>query len=139
MNAIEPGVESVVGRVLRLEGHVQNETVHSADSQAIMRSRFGVLKPALILQLIIPVLLIFLSFNAVNSEKEEGRLKLLLLQGLKARQLLFGKIFSYWLIGTLLLLITFLSFFLFFDLIETADFLIRAMSGFSLPMLFIIL
>ncbi|TXD84505.1 DUF3526 domain-containing protein [Subsaximicrobium wynnwilliamsii] len=104
LSSLDEGVNSVTGNVLRVEGHVQNEIVHSEASQMQVVSRFGKLKSSLLLQYIVPLLLIFLAFNSVSSEKQSGRLKLLILQGAKPIQLILSKTFSVWLYGLLLLL-----------------------------------
>lgn len=100
---LDEGVNSITGNVLRVEGHVQNEMVHSEASQMQAVSRFGKLKSALLLQYIVPLLLLFLAFNAVSNEKQSGRLKLLVLQGAKPIQVLFAKTVAIWLYGVLLL------------------------------------
>ena len=108
LSSIDEGVNSVTGNVLRLEGHRQNDIVFSEASQSLMISKFGKLKPSLIFQFIIPLFLIFLSFNSYNSERKSGRLKLLLAQNISLKKILFSKIFSIWLVGVALLFITIL-------------------------------
>jgi ABC-2 type transport system permease protein len=104
LSSLDEGVNSVTGNVIRVEGHVQNEIVHSEASQMQVISRFGKLKSSLLLQYIVPLLLIFLAFNSVSNEKQSGRLKLLILQGAKPIQLILSKTLSVWLYGLLLLL-----------------------------------
>jgi ABC-2 type transport system permease protein len=105
LTSLDEGVNSVTGNVLRVEGHVQNEIVHSEASQMITVSKFGKLKSALLLQYIVPLLLIFLAFHSVSSEKQTGRLKLLLLQGAKPSSLIMGKTILVWLYGVALLIL----------------------------------
>jgi len=112
LNSIDEGINSVTGNVLRLEGHRQNDIVFSEASQSLMISKFGKLKPSLIFQFIIPLLLIFFSFNTYMSERNSGRLKLMLVQGASLRKVVFSKVLSIWFIGLFLLLIT-----LFFQLL----------------------
>ena len=100
---LDEGVNSVTGNVLRVEGHVQNEMVHSEASQMMSISKFGKLKAALLLQYIVPLLLIFLAFSSVNSERLQGRLKLLLLQGAIPSRLMMSKTIAIWLFGLALL------------------------------------
>ena len=69
LNSIDDGVNSVTGNVLRLEGHRQNDIAFSESSQSLVVSKFGKLKPALLLEFIIPLLLIFLSFSSYTSER----------------------------------------------------------------------
>ena len=104
LNSIDEGINAVTGNVLRLEGHKQNDVVFSEASQSLLISKFGKLKPALIFQFIIPLFLIFFSFNSYTSERSNGRLKLLLIQGASLRQIVFSKVFSIWVIGIVLLL-----------------------------------
>ena len=110
LSSLDEGVNSVTGNVLRVEGHVQNEIVHSEASQMIAVSKFGKLKSSLLLQYIVPLLLIFLAFHAVSSEKQSGRLKLLILQGAKPFSLVIAKTISVWLYGVILLFIVILTY-----------------------------
>ena len=106
LSSIDEGVNSITGNVLRLEGHVQNEIAYSEASQSLSVSKFGKLKPALLLQYVIPLFLIFLAFASVSSEKETGRLKLLVFQGTSLSKLIFAKALSVWFYGLLLLIVT---------------------------------
>lgn len=106
LSSLDEGVNGITGNVLRVEGHVQNEIVHSEASQSQAVSKFGKLKGSLLLQYIVPLLLIFLAFQSINSEKQSGRLKLLFLQGITPTKFLFAKTISVWLYGILLLTLT---------------------------------
>ncbi len=103
LRSLDDGVTSITGNVLRVEGHVQNEMVHSEAAQMQSVSRFGKLKSALLLQYIIPLLLVFLAFSSVSGEKQSGRLKLLVMQGARNSQIILAKTLSVWLYGILLL------------------------------------
>lgn len=108
LSSLDEGVNSITGNVLRVEGHVQNEIVHSEASQIQAVSKFGKLKSSLLLQYIVPLLLIFLAYQSINSEKQSGRLKLLLLQGANPTKIVFAKTLSIWLYGIGLLTLTIL-------------------------------
>ncbi len=110
LSSLDEGVNSVTGNVLRVEGHVQNEIVHSEASQMQAVSRFGKLKSSLLLQYIVPILLIFLAFSSISNEKRNGRLKLLILQGAKPISLTFAKTLSIWFYGIGLLALTILAY-----------------------------
>ena len=125
LSSLDDGVNSITGNVLRVEGHVQNEIVHSEASQMQAVSKFGKLKSSLLLQYIVPVLLIFLAFSSISNEKQSGRLKLLVLQGAKPVRLILAKTFSVWLYGLILLFITILAYGLFNTESITADILKR--------------
>ena len=116
LSSIDEGISSVTGNVLRLEGHRQNDIVFSEASQSLIISKFGKLNPSLIFQFIIPLLLIFFSFNTYISERQTGRLKLMLVQGASLRKIIFSKVLSIWFIGLLLLLLT-----LFIQIIFNSD------------------
>ncbi len=103
LSSLDEGVNSITGNVLRVEGHVQNEMVYSEASQMQVVSRFGKLKSSLLLKYIVPLLLIFLAFSSVSSEKQSGRLKLLVLQGAQPLQVILAKTLAVWLYGVLLL------------------------------------
>ena len=103
LSNLDEGVNSITGKVIRVEGHVQNEMVHSEASQMQTISRFGKLKNALLLQYIVPLVLIFLAFSSMSSEKQSGRLKLLVLQGAQPIQVVLAKTVAIWSYGLLLL------------------------------------
>lgn len=125
LSSLDEGVTSITGNVLRVEGHVQNEIVYSEASQMQAVSKFGKLKSSLLLRYIIPVLLIFLGFSSIRSEKQSGRLKLLLLQGADPFKLILAKTFSVWFYGVALLLLTILVYGVFNFGSVTADVLYR--------------
>lgn len=106
LSSLDEGVNSITGNVLKVEGHVQNEIIHSEASQMQAVSKFGKLKSSLLLQYILPLLLIFLAFHSINTEKQSGRLKLLILQGASLTKIVFAKTFSVWLYSILLLGLT---------------------------------
>ena len=106
LNAMDGGINDITGNVLQLEGHVQNEIIYSEASQALSVSKFGKLKSSLILQYVIPLFLIFLSFGSMSKEKETQRIKLLILQGASIDKLVNAKSISVWIYGLLLLIVT---------------------------------
>ncbi|WP_081918418.1 ABC transporter permease [Sphingobacterium sp. ML3W] len=106
LSSIDEGINTITGNVLRLEGHVQNEMSYSEVSQSLSVSKFGKLKPSLLLQYVIPLFLIFLAFASISREKETGRLKLLVFQGASLSKLILAKTISVWVYGLLLLLVT---------------------------------
>jgi ABC-2 type transport system permease protein len=103
LSSLDEGVNGVTGNMLRVEGHVQNEMVHSEASQMQAISRFGKLKSSLLLKFIVPLLLIFLAYSSVSSEKQSGRLKLLVLQGAPPIRIILAKTLAVWFYGVLLL------------------------------------
>ena len=108
LKSLDDGVSSITGNVLKLEGHVQNEIVHSEASQSITISKFGKLKPSIILQYVVPLFLIFLSFGSITNDKETGRMKLIALQGVSPEKLVLSKSISIWLYGLMLIIFSIL-------------------------------
>ncbi|MBO6607339.1 ABC transporter permease [Psychroserpens sp.] len=122
---LDEGVNSITGNVLRVEGHVQNEMVHSEASQMMFTSKFGKLKASLIFQYIIPLLLIFSAFASVYSEKQNDRLKLIVLQGISPNRIMFSKALAIWLYSNILLIITLLVYLIFSTSNLSSDLLLR--------------
>ncbi|MED5476061.1 MAG: DUF3526 domain-containing protein [Candidatus Neomarinimicrobiota bacterium] len=106
LNSLDQGINDVTGNVLKLEGHVRNEIVYSEASQSISISKFGKLQASIILQYVIPIMIIFISFGSISKEKTLGRIKLLILQGVTMKNLFIAKSLFIWSYGLLLLIIT---------------------------------
>jgi ABC-2 type transport system permease protein len=85
------GVDGFTGNTIFLEGHRQNSANFAEARQSSLLLRFGQLTPAFVLQILSPLLILFLGFGTVARERERGTLRLLLSQGVSGRQLLGGK------------------------------------------------
>jgi ABC-2 type transport system permease protein len=92
MAAFDPGVDAFTGNSMFLEGHRQNTANFGDVRQSSLLIRFGQLTPAFVLQVVAPLLLIFLGYGAVARERERGTLRLLMLQGVSRGQLVRGKL-----------------------------------------------
>jgi len=88
----DTGVDGFTGNSVFLEAHRQNPANFSEARHSTGMMRFGELTMAMILQTLVPLLIIFLSFGAVTREREQGTLALLYCQGVSSRELLLGKI-----------------------------------------------
>ena len=86
------GVDAYVGNSIYLEAHRQNDSKFSAASESSSNIRFGEMSLAFILQVLVPLMIIFLGFNLVTQEKEGKTLRLVLSQGIELRQVAWGKI-----------------------------------------------
>lgn len=89
--AFDPGVDAFTGNSMFLEGHRQNTANFGDVRQSSLLIRFGQLTPAFVLQVLAPLLLIFLGYGAVARERERGTLRQLLAQGVSERRLVAGK------------------------------------------------
>jgi ABC-2 type transport system permease protein len=92
--AFDPGVDAFTGSSMFLEGHRQNTTNFGDVRQSSLLIRFGQLTPAFVLQVVAPLLLIFLGYGALARETERGTLRLLMLQGVGRRQVVGGKLLA---------------------------------------------
>ena len=106
----DPGVDTVTGQSMFLEGHRQNSAMF-ADARAEARTGgFGALSPAKIYHLFLPLLIIALGHAAVLREREARTLGPLLSQGISGPQLYGGKLLALTaLIGVLSLPVLFSS------------------------------
>ncbi len=94
MQFLDNGIRPFAGSILRLEGHAQNEPAFSPAQDKTELSRFGDMSFAWILQVLMPLFIILLCFNAVSSDRENQNLKLLIAQGISNQHYLWGKILA---------------------------------------------
>ena len=92
--AFDPGVDAYTGNSMFLEGHRQNTANFGDVRQSSVLVRFGQLTPAFVLQVVAPLLLIFLGYGVLARETERGTLRLLLLQGASRREIVLGKLLA---------------------------------------------
>ncbi len=91
LSVFDPGVDSVTGQSIFLEGHKQN-TAMFADSRASANlGGFEALTTALVYQLFAPLLLIAIGHGLVIREREANTLAPLLAQGVTGGHLYAGK------------------------------------------------
>lgn len=91
LSVFDFGMESFLGNTIYLEAHKQNSTNFSEAGFSTGLLRFGEISMAMVLQLLVPLLLFFVGFGTVATDRETGTLKLLLSQGVSWWQLLVGK------------------------------------------------
>lgn len=92
LSFLDTGLDNYTGISVFLEAHKQNEVLFSGIQDGNAMSRFGEMTGALVFQVLLPLLIIFLTFNTISKEREEGTLKLVHGQGLASHKLLFGKV-----------------------------------------------
>ncbi len=91
LSMIDPGVDSVTGQSMFLEGHQQN-TAMFADARASAElGGFENLTTALVYQLFLPLLLIAIGHGLIIREREDNTLAPLLAQGMTGIQLFAAK------------------------------------------------
>ena len=89
--AFDPGVDPFTGSSMFLEGHRQNTANFGDVMQSSLLTRFGQLTPAFVLQILVPLVLIFLGHGVFAQERERGTLRQLMLQGAPLRAVVAGK------------------------------------------------
>lgn len=91
LSVFDFGMESFMGSTIFLEAHKQNAVNFSEAGFSTGLLRFGEISPAMLLQILVPLLIFFLGFDSIATDRENGTLKLLLSQGVSWKQLLMGK------------------------------------------------
>ncbi|WP_299714486.1 DUF3526 domain-containing protein [uncultured Tenacibaculum sp.] len=101
LRIFDSGIESYTGNSIFLEAHRQNTANFSEASLSTGLVRFGDLNIAMLLQLILPLIIFFVGYATITSEKESGTLKIYYTQGVKMKELLFGKSLGLFLLAAL--------------------------------------
>ncbi|MBN8731282.1 MAG: DUF3526 domain-containing protein [Acidobacteria bacterium] len=91
LSLVDHGVDPYVGVASWLEAHKQNEFRFKPAQDATAIQRLGEMTGATVLQLLIPMLIVLLTFPAFSSEREQGTLRQLLSLGVRPAQLAWGK------------------------------------------------
>lgn len=91
LSIVDPGIGPYVGSTLWLQTHRQSETKFRPAQDATGLQRFGTLSGAWVLEVLGPLLVIILGFNAFAGEREQGTLRQVMSLGVSARTLLAGK------------------------------------------------
>jgi ABC-2 type transport system permease protein len=91
MFIVDPGITPFVGSTIWLQAHRQSELRFRPAQDATGLQRFGSLSVAWVLQVLGPLLVIVLGFNAFAGEREQGTLRLCASLGVGPQQLLLGK------------------------------------------------
>lgn len=87
----DPGLDPVTGQSIFLEGHRQNTAMFAAGGASADLGSLSWLSPAMVYQLIGPLLVILLGHGLFAREREAATLATLLAQGTTGRALLAGK------------------------------------------------
>ena len=91
LSLVDRGTDPYTGSAVWLEAHKMNEFKYRAAQDATAVQRFGELTGAMVLQLLIPLLIVLLSFNAFAGERELGTLRQLMSLGVAPSTLAAGK------------------------------------------------
>ena len=91
LSIVDPGIDPYAGTIIFLEGHRQNSAAFAPRYSSAQAGPFAELTPALVYQVLIPLLLVFIGFSVISREKDAGTQQLLLSTSVTPFQLWFGK------------------------------------------------
>ncbi len=91
LSFVDEGVDPYTGTSVWLEAHRQNDFLLRPAQDATAAQRIGALTAAQVLQHLVPLLIILLTFGALAGERERGTLRQLLASGIGRRDLAAGK------------------------------------------------
>jgi ABC-2 type transport system permease protein len=94
LSFVDPGLDSYTGAAVWIEAHNQNPARYRPAEDATALQRFGELTAATTLELLLPLLIILLTFSAFAGEREAGTLRQLLSLGAQRKRLVMGKAFG---------------------------------------------
>jgi ABC-2 type transport system permease protein len=91
LSFIDHGVNSFLGVAIWMEAHYQDPARFRPAEEATALGRFSALTAASVLQLLVPLLIILLTFSTFAGEREAGTMRLLLSLGANRSKLAAGK------------------------------------------------
>lgn len=92
---LDPGLSDFTGSSVFLEAHKQHNARYKAAEDSTSTYRFGLLSANVLFQLLVPLLIILLTYNSFSGERESGTLRQLMSLGLQPHQLWLGKLLGY--------------------------------------------
>lgn len=94
LNLIDKGLDKYIGTTLFIESHKQNQVKNKASENSNQIERFGELTVSVTMQILIPLLIIILTFNSITFEKENGTFKQIMSIGVPKHKFIMGKLLS---------------------------------------------
>lgn len=91
LSLVDTGLDAFTGVSVWVEAHNQNPAQFRSAEDATAVGRFGELTAAFVLQLLMPLLIILLTYDAFAGERERGTLRQILSLGVPAKNLALGK------------------------------------------------
>ena len=91
LSFVDEGVDPYTGTSVWLEAHRQNDFFLRPAQDATAAQRIGALTAAQVLQHLVPLLIILLTFGALAGEREQGTLRQILATGVGRSDLALGK------------------------------------------------
>lgn len=88
---VDTGVDPYMGVAVWLEAHKQNEFKYRPAQDRTAVQRFGEMTAAEVMQVLLPLFVVLMTFGAFSGEREAGTLRQLLSLGVSCRDLAVGK------------------------------------------------
>jgi ABC-2 type transport system permease protein len=88
---VDTGIDPYMGVAVWLEAHRQNEFKYRPAQDRTAVQRFGEMTAGEVLQVLLPLFIVLMTFSAFSGEREQGTLRQLLSLGVRRRDLLVGK------------------------------------------------
>lgn len=92
LSLVDSGLDNFSGSSIWVEAHYQNPARNRPIEDATALQRFGELTAAGVLQLLLPLLIVFLTFDAFAGERTSGTLRQVLSLGVPRLQFVLGKV-----------------------------------------------
>lgn len=94
LSLVDTGVNRFTGVALFLEPHRQNDFRFRPAQDATALERFGQMTASVTLQILLPLVIIMLTFSSFAGERESGTLRQVLSSGVQPATLAWGKLFG---------------------------------------------
>jgi len=88
---VDTGIDPYMGVAVWLEAHKQNEFKYRPAQDRTAVQRFGEMTAAEVLQVLLPLFVVLMTFSAFSGEREQGTLRQVLSLGVSRRDLALGK------------------------------------------------
>ncbi|VAW19634.1 hypothetical protein MNBD_BACTEROID01-1664 [hydrothermal vent metagenome] len=102
------GVDKYTGTTVYIEAHKRNNSLFKAVQDSPMLAKWGELTPSFVMLFLLPLLILWMTFNIISGEKEQGTYRLIRSQGVSSLKWLQGKALAVWIVAVLLIAPAFL-------------------------------
>ncbi|MEX2600178.1 MAG: DUF3526 domain-containing protein [Balneolaceae bacterium] len=89
---VDPGINNYTGTSVWLEAHNRNEFTYRPVRDSVPVARFGELTASVVMQVLIPLIIVFLCFQSISGERENGTLRQIFATGVRSYHFLAGKV-----------------------------------------------